>query len=115
MTKQKQLLKVKAEILKQIAGLGQMRKGSLTVHYQDRTRKDGTTAKLGPYTIYTFKRRNKTVSRRLSDRKAIETHRRQIGNFRRFQELSAKLLEVAQQLADLEVSSREDEKKTSRK
>ncbi len=115
MTSRKQLLKVKAETLKKIAELGPMRKGSLTVHYQDHKRKDGSVKKLGPYTIYTFKRNNKTVSRRLSDKKIIEAYRRQIENFRCLQDLSARLLDISQKLADLEVSSRKEEKKTSRK
>ena len=115
MTSRKRLLKVKAETLKKIAELGAMRKGSLTVHYQNQKLKDGSVKKLGPYTIYTFKRDNKTVSRRLSDKKIIETYRRQIENFRRLQDLSARLLDISQQLADLEVSARKEEKKTSRK
>ena len=56
MTNRKQLLKIKTQTLKKIAEIGPMRRGSLTVHYQDQKNKDGSVTQLGPYTIYTFKR-----------------------------------------------------------
>ena len=113
MTNRKHLLKIKTQTLKKIAEIGRMRRGSLTVHYQDQKNKDGSVTQLGPYTIYTFKRDKKTVSKRLADKSEIKTYRSQIENFRRHQELATRLLDVSQKLADLELSAKKGEKKTS--
>lgn len=106
----------KDAILAQLAQLGPMRKGSLQEQYFDVVLKGGAKRRRGPYTLYTFKEKGRTVSRRLSGKTLIELYRRQIEAFRSFQELTAELAQVGQRLADLQVSGDEERsKKNSRR
>jgi len=108
------LTQSKNELLAQLAALGPMRKGTLSDQYVQTVLKDGSHRRRGPYTVYTFKERGQTLSRRLSDREQIARYREQIATFRRFQELSAQLVQVGQRLADLDVSGDQGGKKNSR-
>jgi hypothetical protein len=105
------LIQQKNELLAQLAALGPMRKGTLSEQYVQTTLKDGTPSRRGPYTVYTFKAHGRTLSQRLSDRARIALYREQIATFRRFQELSAELLRVGQQLADRQAAGEEGCKK----
>jgi hypothetical protein len=90
-----------------------MRKGTLVEQVVQKTRGDGSRSKLGPYTLYTFKRDGKTLSRRLGGGEQVALYRAQIAEFRRFQELTAELAGVGQALADLEAAGEQvDSKKT---
>jgi len=109
------LIQHKNQLLAQLAALGAMRKGTLSEQFVQTTLKDGTPSRRGPYTVYTFKEHGQTISRRLSDREQIVCYREQIATFRRFQELTAELARVGQQLADLEAAGEEGSKKNSRR
>ena len=105
----------KDQLVAELAGLGPMRKGSLSEQMVQTVLKDGTPRQRGPYTVYTFKEQGRTVSQRLSDPERIALYRRQIGAFRRFQELTAQLARLSQHLADLEGAGEPEGKKNSRK
>jgi len=105
------LTRRKTEILKEIARLQPMRKGGITEQFLYCTRKDGSKRKRGPYSVYSFKRGKQTVSRRLVSAPHRAVYREQIETFRRFQQLTAELVEISQQLADLAVAEGGDEKK----
>ena len=107
------LIQRKNELLAHLAALGPMRKGTLNAQYVQTTLKDGTLSRRGPYTVYTFKEHGQTISRRLSDREQIACHREQIATWRRFQELTAQLAQLGQQLADREAAGEEGGKKNS--
>jgi hypothetical protein len=109
------LIQRKDQLHAQLALLGAMRKGTLSEQFVQTTRKDGTPSRRGPYTVYTFKQHGQTISRRLSDRTQIACFRQQIATFRRFQELTAELAQVGQQLADLEAAGQAGGKKNSRR
>ena len=109
------LVQIKNELLAQLGALGPMRKGTLNEQYVQAILKDGTPSRRGPYTVYTFKEHGQTISRRLSDREQIACHRQQIANFRRFQELTAELARLGQQLADLEAAGQAEGKKNSKR
>ncbi len=102
----------RGEIIREIASLDQMRRGSVVEQYVEVVRKDGSKARRGPYPLYSFKEKKKTVSRRLKDRAQAELFRGQIQAFRRFQELTAELVEIGERLSDLAVSGKADVKKT---
>jgi hypothetical protein len=104
----------KDQVVAELAALGPMRKGSLTEQMVQVVLKDGTPRRRGPYTVYTFKERGQTISKRLGDPKEIALYRRQIGAFRRFQELTAELARLSQRLADLEAAGEPESKKNSR-
>lgn len=109
------LMQHKNQLLAQLAALGPMRKGTLTEQYVQTTLKDGTPSRRGPYMVYTFKEHGQTLSRRLSDRAQIAGYRQQIATFRRFQELTAELARIGQQLADLEAAGQDEGKKNSKR
>ena len=100
-------------VLKQIAALEPMRKGSLTAQFVPARRKDGTAVRRGPYPLYTCKKNGRTVSRRLSASQA-DTYRHQIAQFRSFQALVTEFVEASERLADEEVAPHRGPKKNSR-
>jgi hypothetical protein len=101
----------RTEILKEIARLEPMRRGSVTEQFLTSTRRDGSKRKRGPYTLYSFKPGRKTASRRLRSDRQRTLYRQQIEAFRRFERLATELVEVSQQLADLAVVAEEGEEK----
>ena len=109
------LTKRRAEIVRQIAALPPMRRGTVSEQYLETVRKDGSRTKRGPYGVYTFKEKKKTVSRRLRDKVQAQLYREQIDAFRRFQGLVAELVEVGQALADRTVAEAQQEKKRLRR
>ncbi len=101
------------ELISRIAALGPTRPGSISEQYVEKTLKDGSQIRRGPYFIYTRKLRGKTVSRRLTNIAVVADYRSQIENFRQFQELVAQLARVNEQLADLELEGGDGSKKNS--
>jgi len=109
------LSRQRSQILRQIQALGSMRMGSVCDHYVPTTRKDGSRYRRGPYPTYTYKRNGRTRGKQLPNQEQAELYRRQIHNFRRYQELSAQLVQVSQRLADLEAAGDAGSKKNSRR
>ena len=93
--------KQKLNILEQIRALGDMRRGSVTEQFFERKRSDGAITRCGPYHLYTYKQDGQTISRRLPDAAGAVQYRAQIEQFRRFEELSAQLVEISQRICDL--------------
>lgn len=110
-----QLTQQRARILQQIEALGPMRMGSICDHYLPTRRSDGSTYRRGPYPTYTFKQGGKTCGKQLRGAAQVALYRRQIESFRRYQELSAELVQVSQRLADLQADEAAQGKKNSRR
>ena len=106
------LLKRRQQILLQLQELKQIRRGTVTEQYMEATLKDGSNVRRGPYHLYTFKDKQQTVSRRLCNPAEIRTCRQQIDGFRQFQQLTAELLSIGEQLSDLTVEDLSIVKKT---
>ncbi len=113
MKKIEKLTERKLEVLKEIAALGPMRKGSLTEQFLETKRKDGTITKRGPYLVYTFKEKGKTNSRRIKEGQEAQVYRGQIATFRHYQELSRELVRLSGRIADLAATETDGQKKTS--
>jgi hypothetical protein len=111
----RQLTSRKDQILAELASLGPMRKGSVSQQYVEVVLKDGSVRRRGPYALYTFKEKGKTMSRRLRDAAEAAVYAEQIAAFRRFQELTGELAQLSQRLADLEASDQAEGKKNSRR
>jgi len=109
------LTRRREEIIAQLSQLGPMRKGSLNEQYVDAILKDGSKHKRGPYTLYTFKEKDRTVSKRLRSGAQVERYRRQIAAFRSFQDLTRELALIGQRLADVEVRDEQEESKKNSK
>jgi hypothetical protein len=108
-----QLLKEKAKILDEIAQLGPMRRGTVYAFQPSSVRKDGARTFRGPYLKYTLKKNNKTRGKHLRSAAEAELYRRQIAQFRRFEDLTAQLTQVGERLADLEAGERSCKKNSS--
>ncbi|MCX7012408.1 MAG: hypothetical protein NTW86_07580 [Candidatus Sumerlaeota bacterium] len=115
MNNAEQIQSRRSQVLAELVALGPMRKGSISEQVVHTVLKDGTPRQRGPYTVYTFKKRGRTISQRLSDAGQIARYREQIAAFRRFQDLSTQLVEVSQRLADLQVAGAPAGKKNSRR
>jgi len=102
------------QILEELSQLEEIRRGSVVEQFVESTRKDGTRSRRGPYFLYSYKEKQKTISRRLTDHSQVARYRHQIEGFRRFQELTSRLLKIGEQISELLVA-REGVKKTSRK
>ena len=109
------LLERRKQVLEEIAALGPMRRGSITEQFVETVDKRGRKSRRGPYPVYSFKDKAKTVSRRLKGRAETKAYREQIDAFREYRSLSAELVRIGQRLADVSVSAGADEKKTSRR
>ncbi len=91
----------KNTLLSRIVNLKDMRKGSLVEQYFEKKRKDNSVVRLGPYTLYTYKEKGQTISRRLSSHCVIECYKAEIGEFRKFENLCAELVQTSQEICDL--------------
>jgi hypothetical protein len=109
-----QLSRQRCQVLEQIAALGPMRMGTITEQMLPARHSDGTAYRRGPYLTYTFKHGGKTCGRHLKSAQEAELYQQQIDTFRRYQELSAQLVELGQHMADLEAAGDHGCKKNSK-
>jgi hypothetical protein len=92
------------ELLHQLSGLQEVRRGSLTEQFLMVKRKDGSRVKRGPYPLLTRKQGRKTISRRLTNPALLPLYRRQIQAMRQFESVVDALVQVGEQLSDLAVA-----------
>ena len=92
------------QLLQQLSGLQELRRGSLTERFLMVKRKDGSRVKRGPYPLLTRKQGQKTISRRLTDPALLPLYRRQIQAMRQFEGVVEGLVRVGEQLSDLVVA-----------
>jgi len=91
------------QLLQQLSGLQELRRGSLTEQFLMVKRQDGSRVKRGPYPLFTRKHGQKTVSLRLTDPVLVPLYRRQIQAMRQFETVVEGLVRVGEQLSDLAV------------
>lgn len=96
----------RSEILATLAGLSDMRPGSIVGAIRRCGKPGCHCARFddpghGPSLRITYKRRGKTVTEALPTRAAVRKAEREIAEFRRFQQLSAELVEVSEQICRL--------------
>jgi hypothetical protein len=108
-----QLREQRRRLLEELQNLEGIRRGSIVEQYVVATRKDGGKRRRGPYVLYSYKEKGKTVSRRLTQKTDIPLYQSQIENFRRFQRITAELLRIGEQISDLTLREQEV-KKTSK-
>jgi hypothetical protein len=101
------------QLLQQLSGLQEIRRGSLTEQFLMVKRKDGSRVKRGPYPLLTRKQGRKTVSQRLTDPALVPWYRQQIQAMRQFETVVDGLVQVGEQLSDLAVAE-VVQKKTAR-
>ena len=107
-----ELIRQREPLVKELIELMEIRRGSVVEQFVEVTLQDGSKSRRGPYPLYSYKEKGKTVSRRLTSAQEAAMYRRQIAAFRRFQELAAQLVEVGERISDC-VAAEGGEKKTS--
>ena len=111
MNQNEQIRVRRQRLLEELAQLEQIRRGTVVEQFVERVCEDGTRVRKGPYVLYSFKEKGKTVSRRLPKKGEAKIYRKQIAAFRRFQEVTAELLKLGEQLSDLALCSEKDAQK----
>jgi hypothetical protein len=94
------------EIFKEISSLGDFRAGSITSLMRRCGKKECHCSQAGdpghgPTLRLTYNRKGKSYTEMLPDRESEEKARREIAEFRRFQELSKELVEISGQICRL--------------
>ena len=92
------------QLLQQLSGLQEVRRGSLTEQFLMVKRKDGSRVKRGPYPLLTRKHGQRTISLRLTDPALVPLYRQQIQAMRQFETVVDGLVQVGEQLSDLAVA-----------
>src|SRR6516162_8862153 len=92
------------QLLQQLSGLQELRRGSLTEQFLMVKRKDGSRVKRGPYPLLTRKHGQRTVSLRLTDPALVPLYRQQIQAMRQFETVVDGLVQLGEQLSDLAVA-----------
>jgi hypothetical protein len=91
-------------LLRQLADLRELRRGSLTEQFLTVKHADGSKVQRGPYPLLTRKEAQKTVSLRLTDPALVPLYRRQIQTLREFERVVDQLVRVGEELGDLAVA-----------
>jgi len=91
-------------LLRQLADLRELRRGSLTEQFLTVRHADGSSVKRGPYPLLTRKQASKTVSIRLTDTALVPLYRQQIQAMRQFEGVIDQLVRLGEQLGDLAIA-----------
>ena len=91
-------------LLRQLADLREVRRGSLTEQFLTVNHADGSKVKRGPYPLLTRKEANRTVSVRLTDPALVPLYRQQIQAMRQFEGVIDQLVRLGEALGDLAVA-----------
>jgi hypothetical protein len=91
-------------LLRQLADLRELRRGSLTEQLLTVKHADGSSVKRGPYPLLTRKQASKTVSVRLTDPALVPLYRQQIQAMRQFEGVVDQLVRLGEQLGDLAIA-----------
>jgi len=91
------LRQTRQQILAQIATIEEMRRGSVIRQFLKVKLKGQRKPVLsGPYALFTFKQKGKTVSRRLHDLEEVRRLEHQVENYHMFQQLCRRLVEMGE-------------------
>lgn len=99
-------------LLRQLADLRELRRGSLTEQFLTVKHADGSSVRRGPYPLLTHKEAKKTVSVRLTNPALVPLYRQQIQTMRRFEGVVDQLVHLGEQLGDLAVAEAVQKKTT---
>jgi hypothetical protein len=91
-------------LLRQLADLRELRRGSLTEQFLTVKHADGSLVQHGPYPLLTRKEAQKTVSVRLTDSDLVPLYRRQIQTMREFERVVDQLVRVGEVLGEVAVA-----------
>lgn len=98
------------ELLCELAGLEQIRRGSVVEQFVEAVKADGSKTRRGPYALYSYKENKKTVSHRVTDPKLAQVYRKQIQAFRRFHDLTQELVLLGEKISDAVIHEQDGKK-----
>ena len=91
------LREARQDILTQIALIEEMRRGSVIRQFLKIKLKGKRKPTLsGPYALFTFKQKGRTVSRRLHDLEEVRQLEQQVENYHIFQQLCRQLVQIGE-------------------
>jgi hypothetical protein len=91
---------MREQILSRIAGIEEMRRGSVTRQFLKVKRKGSESVFTGPSALFTYKKGGKTVGRRLHDPEEIRHLEHQVENYHAFQRLCRSLVEIGEKICE---------------
>ena len=94
------------EILHEMAGIKQMRRGTVNEQIVKTRLKDGRVVENGPYALYSRTDKGVSFSQRLAEAD-VERYRQETDNCRRFKELANRCVLVCEKIADQDDGSQE--------
>jgi len=95
------LRQTRQQILTQIGLIEEMRRGSVIRQFlKIRLKGQSKSTLVGPYALFTLKKKGRTVSRRLRDLDEIRRLEQQVQNYHTFQHLCRQLVEVGEALCE---------------
>ena len=102
-------------IMKQMAAITRMRRGTVNEQYVEVQQKDGATVRHGPYFLYSRTEKGKSFSLRIGGEE-VERYEAETGNCRRFKELSNRCVMICEELAEAdEIRAEKKRSKQSRR
>ncbi len=95
------LRQTRQQVLTQISLIEEMRRGSVIRQFlKIRLRGQSQSTLVGPYALFTLKKKGRTVSRRLRDLDEIRRLEQQVDNYHTFQRLCRQLVEVGEAICE---------------
>lgn len=95
------LQEARREILQQIGLIEEMRRGSVIRQFlKVRLKGQRRPVLSGPYALFTFKRKGKTISRRIHDLEEVRRLESQVENYHLFQRLCRRLVEIGEAICE---------------
>jgi hypothetical protein len=95
------LRKIRQDILGHIGSIEEMRRGSvIRQFFKTKRRELNVPVLIGPYALYTFKKKGKTFGRRLRDPEEIRRLEEQVENYHVFRRLCRELVDVSEQICE---------------
>ncbi len=95
------LRETRRQILTQIALVEEMRRGSVIRQFlKIRLKGQSQSTLVGPYALFTLKKKGRTVSRRLRDLEEIRRLQQQVDNYHTFQHLCRQLVEIGEAICE---------------
>jgi hypothetical protein len=95
-----ELRRTRADLLRHIASLEEMRRGSVVRQFLKAKRPTEEDVFIGPYPLLTCKKNGRTVSRRLHDLEEVRKIERQVENYHSFRRLCSQLVDVSEAICE---------------
>lgn len=103
----------KNELITQIQDLETMRRGTISEQYLKVPRKNLEPSLRGPYYVFAKNLKGKTISSRINNFEELELLRKDVENYKKFNNLSKEFVSVMEAITDIKRSeSTADSKKT---